>query len=239
MDILITGASKGIGRALALNYCKNSNHKLYLVARDFIRLEVLKKEISNINPDCKVFIYPCDIGISEDLKILADKITLDADKIDILINNAGILFNKKFWEISNAEIYSMFQVNFFAPANLIRLVIPALTKSEKAHVVNIGSMGGFQGSSKYPGLAYYSASKAALAVLTECLAAEYYNLNIAFNCLALGAVQTEMFSEAFPGAKAPVNASEMADFIVDFTQNPQNKLNGRIIPVTLQNNDSQ
>ena len=238
MDILITGASKGIGRALALNYCNNSNSKLYLVARDFTRLEELKNEITTVNPDCKVFIYPIDIGISEDLKILADKITLDAGKIDILINNAGILFNKKFWEISNAEIYSMFQVNFFAPANLIRLLIPLLSKSDKAHVVNIGSMGGFQGSSKYPGLAYYSASKAALAVLTECLAAEYNNLNIAFNYLALGAVQTEMFSDAFPGAKAPVNASEMADFIVDFTKNPQNKLNGRIIPVTLQNTDN-
>jgi short-subunit dehydrogenase len=239
MNILITGASKGIGKAVSLKFCQNQGNRLFLVSRDLKLLESLKNQCLKMNPQTELYLYPFDLGNSDDLKTLVENIILDASKIDILINNAGSLYNKRFSEISQAEIFSMFQVNFFAPANLIRFLIPALSNSEKAHVVNIGSMGGFQGSSKYPGLAYYSASKAALAVLTECLAEEFNGLNIAFNCLALGAVQTEMFSAAFPGAKAPVNANEMADFIVDFAQNAQHKFNGKIIPVTLQNTDYQ
>ena len=101
------------------------------------------------------------------------------------------------------------------------------------HVVNIGSMGGVQGSVKFPGLSIYSASKAALATLTECLAAEYPDKNIYFNCLALGAVQTEMFDEAFPGYKAPLTADEAAEFITDFALNGYKYFNGKIIPVSL------
>jgi len=238
MNILITGASKGIGKAMSNKFCQSGNNRLFLVSRDLKLLEDIKNQCFKTNSHSELYLYPFDLSNSDDLKMLADKIIMDAGKIDIMINNAGSLYNKRFWEISQAEIYSMFQVNFFAPAGLIRLLIPALTKSEKAHVVNIGSMGGFQGSSKYPGLAYYSASKAALAVLTECLAEEFKDLPIAFNCLALGAVQTEMFSAAFPGATAPVDANEMADYIVDFAQNAHHRFNGKIIPVILQKTDN-
>jgi len=237
MNILITGASKGIGKAIALSFCKEAANRLFLVSRDLNRLEELKNQCHEINTESEVYIFPFDIGNIVDLKKLADSVTEVSGKIDILINNAGVLFNKKFSEISDTEIASMVNVNFLAPARLIRLLIPALTKSGKSHVVNIGSMGGFQGSSKYPGLAYYSASKAALSVLTECLAEEYKNSGISFNCLALGAVQTEMFSEAFPGSRASVNAREMADFIVNFSLNAHFTLNGKIIPVSLANPD--
>jgi NAD(P)-dependent dehydrogenase (short-subunit alcohol dehydrogenase family) len=96
-------------------------------------------------------------------------------------------------------------------------------------------MGGFQGSSKYPGLSYYSASKAAIACLSECLAVEFAESGIRVNCLALGAVQTEMFAEAFPGYKAPVNATEMAEFVSYFAVNGQKFFNGKIIPVAVNN----
>ena len=94
-------------------------------------------------------------------------------------------------------------------------------------------MGAVQGSAKFPGLAYYSASKAAIANLTECLAEEYKEHNTAFNCLALGSANTEMFNEAFPGYKAAVSAQEMADLISDFAVNGQKYFNGKIIPVSV------
>ena len=107
--------------------------------------------------------------------------------------------------------------------------------TDGSHIVNITSMGGFQGSSKYKGLAYYSASKAALACLTECLATEFSEAGIKVNCLALGAVQTEMFEEAFPGYKAPVDAREMGEFIADFALKGHKFFNGKILPVAVGN----
>jgi NAD(P)-dependent dehydrogenase (short-subunit alcohol dehydrogenase family) len=125
------------------------------------------------------------------------------------------------------------ETNFIGPASVIRTVIPFMTN--ESHIVNISSMGGYQGSSKYPGLSYYSASKAALACLSECLAVEFTGSGIKVNCLALGAVQTEMLEEAFPGYKAPVTASEMAEYISWFALNGHKYFNGKIIPVAVNN----
>ena len=94
-------------------------------------------------------------------------------------------------------------------------------------------MGGFQGSSKFPGLSAYSASKAALANLTECLAEELKEKNICANCLALGAVQTEMLETAFPGYVAPVKSREMASFIAYFATRGHQFYNGKILPVSV------
>ena len=94
-------------------------------------------------------------------------------------------------------------------------------------------MGGIQGSKKFPGLSAYSASKAALQVLTECLAEEFKEGNIAFNSIALGAVQTEMLAEAFPDYRAPLKADEMAEFIADFAINGRRFFQGKTIQVSL------
>ena len=94
-------------------------------------------------------------------------------------------------------------------------------------------MGGFQGSMKFPGLNVYSASKAAVASFTECLAEELKDTLIKTNCLALGAAQTEMLTEAFPGYEAPVSAQQMATYIADFSVNAHQWINGKIIPVSL------
>jgi NAD(P)-dependent dehydrogenase (short-subunit alcohol dehydrogenase family) len=146
---------------------------------------------------------------------------------------AGLLVAKEFPEITNSEARLMMETNFFGPAAVIRLVKPLMPRG--SHIVNISSMGGFQGSTKYKGLSYYSASKAALACLSECLAIEFKESGISVNCLALGAVQTEMFEEAFPGYKAPVDAKEMAEFISDFALKGHKYINGKIIPVAVNN----
>ena len=94
-------------------------------------------------------------------------------------------------------------------------------------------MGGFQGSVKFPGLSFYSASKAALACISECLAVELKEFEITVNCLALGSVQTEMLENAFTGYTAPVTASEMGKLIGDFALTGSRFYNGKIIPVAL------
>jgi NAD(P)-dependent dehydrogenase (short-subunit alcohol dehydrogenase family) len=155
------------------------------------------------------------------------------DCVDVLINIAGRLVLEDFMDFEEEEARKIMEVNFFGPASVIRHTKPLMPKG--AHIVNISSMGGFQGSSKYRGLSYYSASKAAIACLSECLAGEFSESGISVNCLALGSVNTEMLAEAFPGYKAPVNAREMAEFIADFALNGNRFFNGKILPVAITN----
>ncbi|UCG28027.1 MAG: SDR family oxidoreductase, partial [Bacteroidales bacterium] len=155
------------------------------------------------------------------------------DHIDVLINNAGYLHAVSFEETESSEAGQMASTNFLAPAELIRKTIPLLGKAGPSHIVNISSMGGIQGSVKFRGLAFYSATKSALATLTECLAEEYKDQRIFFNCLAFGAVQTEMLSEAFPGYCAPITSAEAARFVVDFALTGYRYFNGKILPVSV------
>lgn len=150
--------------------------------------------------------------------------------IDIVINNAGKLVNKPFSEITSEEFLEVYQVNVLGVASLIKTILPFMSK--EGHVVNISSMGGVQGSVKFPGLSAYSSSKGALITLTELLAEEYKETGPSFNVLALGAVQTEMLEEAFPGYKASLTASEMAQYIVGFALTGHKYYNGKLLQVS-------
>jgi NAD(P)-dependent dehydrogenase (short-subunit alcohol dehydrogenase family) len=127
----------------------------------------------------------------------------------------------------------MWEANVMGVVKMVQAVLPLMGGAGHPHIVNIGSMGGFQGTAKFPGLAAYSASKAAVANLTECLAEELKEQNIKVNCLALGAVNTEMLHEAFPGYVAPVSAVAMAQYIASFALTGQYIMNGKIVPVSI------
>ena len=232
MNILITGASRGIGKGIARKIITSGDHHLFLISRNENALENLKKELLQINPDTRVSVYPFDVTDAESAKHLRNRLSEEADRLDILINNAGAIVVKAFSEYSPGEIDIQFNVNYKAPALLISELLPLLRNSDASHVVNISSMGGFQGSGKFPGLSHYSASKAAIAALTECLATEYKG-EISFNALCIGAVQTEMLAEAFPGYQAALTADQMGEYIADFALNANKYLNGKIIPVAL------
>ena len=174
-----------------------------------------------------------DISSSKSINKTIKLVIEELKKIDILINNAGTLINKSFNETSFEDFQSVYNVNVFGVAELIRQLIPYFNK--KSHVINISSIGGIGGSSKFSGLSAYSSSKGALNILTEMLAEEYKDKNISFNTLALGAVQTEMLEEAFPGYKANISPFEMANFIYKFSLEGNNFFNGKIIPVSTTN----
>ncbi len=230
MNVIITGASKGIGYALAKKLSQEKRIRLFLIARSENRLIQLRDECLKLNSDVEVITVPLDI---ESLLIKDLPESINCDHIDILVNNAGLLLNKDFIDLNTDEIVGMITVNFVAPALLIKKSIHKMGGKKPTHVINISSMGGFQGSAKYKGLSVYSASKAALASLTECLATEFKEKNIYLNSLALGAVQTEMLNTAFPGYKAPHTSEEMAEFIADFAINGYKYFNGKILPVSL------
>lgn len=233
MVAVITGASRGIGYETVKYFIRHTDLEVYALSRNRQGLEKLYAACKGDDQECRIHTIVCDLE-----KMLAhpekiwDFLPSGIQHIDILINNAGLLINKPFEQQSLQEIERMYRVNVIAPGLLIKELMPVLGKNGISHIVNIGSMGGYQGSVKFAGLSYYSASKASLACLTECLSQEYNNSDIVFNCLALGSVQTEMLEEAFPGFRAGLSAAQMASFIADFALNGHQYFRGKIIPVS-------
>jgi len=171
-----------------------------------------------------------DVSQTSDLKKVTEFVKKNWKKVDILINNAGKLINKPFTELTTEDFLDVYKVNVFGVAEITKNMIPFLVKN--SHVVTISSMGGIQGSMKFPGLAAYSSAKGAVITLSELLAEEYKEQQIAFNVLAIGAVQTEMLEEAFPDYKAPLSASEMAEYMYDFALNGNKFYNGKVLQVS-------
>jgi len=235
MNIIVTGASRGIGRELVKILSSDTENTVIAIARNLPKLEQLRSECLAANLSSKVIVIACDISNEKEMEKMFSEIKKNVSTVTILINNAGAIVNKPFAEITKADMEYVYNVNVFSVVRTIQGVLPMMDVKQRSHIVNIGSVGGFQGSIKFAGLSAYSSSKAALASLTECLAEEYKDKNIAFNCLALGATQTEMLNEAFPGYQAPLSANEMAQFIANFSLTAQQYINGKVIPVSLSN----
>ena len=227
--VIVTGASRGIGFELVKKYAK-AGHEVIALSRNSYRLEQLKEVCLQLNPKAQVHILPFDLAKEDIATRLMPFIESCFQHVDILINNAGALIAKPFTEINAEELERIYHVNVLSVFKLTQELISKF--SNNAHIVNISSVGGVQGSVKFSGLSAYSSSKAALVALTECLAEEYKETDLAFNCLALGAVQTEMLEEAFPGYQAPTYANDMATYIFDFSINGQNFYKGKVLNVS-------
>jgi len=220
-NIIITGASRGIGYEMAKLFA-DAGHQVLALSRNEKPIAALQHK--------NIHTFSCDLCNSDDLEKMTKYIAKTWKQVDILINNAGKLLNKPFKEITTQEFEEVYKVNVFGVAEITRLVLPYLI--EGSHVVTVSSMGGIQGSMKFPGLAAYSSSKGAVITLSELLAEEYKESGIAFNVLALGAVQTEMLEEAFPGYQAPLTAIEMAKYIKDFALTANAFYNGKVLQVS-------
>lgn len=219
-NIIITGTSRGIGYELALQFA-NAGHQVLAISR-----KTPQALMEHPNVSC----LSLDISVAEDLHQVEKFIAQTWKKVDVLLHNAGSLLHKPFGQISTDEFQSIYKVNVFAVAELTKICIPFMQKG--SHVVTISSMGGIQGSMKFAGLAAYSSSKGAVITLSELLAEEYKDQGIAFNVLALGAVNTEMLQEAFPGYEAPISAKVMADYIFNFALTGNTYYNGKVLQVS-------
>jgi NAD(P)-dependent dehydrogenase (short-subunit alcohol dehydrogenase family) len=227
MFIVVTGASKGIGLEIVKQFLADGENTVLAVSRSSKELTSLYKHY----PDHLITVFGDLNKTATQNRILA-KIKGKKVQLDILIHNAGAIVNKPFEKITTIELENVYSTNVFVPFTLTQKLLPVLGKKSRSHIINISSMGGVQGSSKFPGLSAYSSSKSALGGLTECLAEEFKEKNISVNCLALGAVQTEMLGKAFPGYKAPLQPKQMANFIVDFAITGHQYFNGKILPVS-------
>jgi NAD(P)-dependent dehydrogenase (short-subunit alcohol dehydrogenase family) len=219
-NIIITGTSRGIGYDLALHFA-DAGHNVLAISRKMPQALIDNPNITCLSAD-----------LSEEAGIESIKGFLENSwrHVDIIIHNAGALILKPFTEITAQEFEYIYKVNVFGVAALNRVALPYMQKG--GHVVTISSMGGVQGTVKFSGLSAYSSSKGAITTLSELLAEEYKEQGITFNVLALGAVNTEMLREAFPGYEAPLSAKEMADYIYDFALTGNKYFNGKVLQVS-------
>ena len=223
-NIIVIGASRGIGRELVQLFAEDENNHVIALSRNVEAMSVFD---SFKNVTYSAFDLS-SATITEDLSQILSEIKT----VDILINNAGKLVNKPFLELSKTDIESCYQTNAIGVMLATQVVVPKML-DEGGHIVNISTMGAFQGSVKFPGLSAYSTSKAGLVSFTELFSEEFKETKIKMNCLCLGAVQTEMLEEAFPGFEAPLSAKSMAIYIHDFANNGDQFMNGKILPVSL------
>jgi len=221
-NVIVTGTSKGIGYELALKFSEN----------DYNVISLSRNNAEKLNKKNVIFFH-LDISSKESIIDTVSKISKEFQQIDIIINNAGNLINKPFLKTSFEDFEDTYKVNVFGVAELFRNLFPFLSK--KCHVVNISSMGGVTGTSKFSGLSAYSSSKAALNILTEMLAEEFKDTEMRFNTLALGSVQTEMLGRAFPGYKANTSPKDMADYIYKFSTDNGKFFNGKTLSVSSSN----
>lgn len=227
MNILINGGSRGIGRATALKAANAKGSRIIVTGRNKDNL----RSLSEASPGRNIDVFELDTTARDErLVSLKNHILREKLKIDVLINFTGLLIKGAFSDVAEADVRRMMETNFIGPVLFIREMLPFM--NNPAHIVNIGSMGGFQGSVRFSGLSWYSASKAALANITESLAVELSGEGISANCLCPGAVQTEMLEEAFPGYQAPLTPGEVAEFICEFAMNGHNYFNGKVLPLS-------
>jgi len=227
--VIVTGASRGIGFELVKQYAE-AGHEVIAISRNTDKLERLKEECLGLNPQALVHTISFDLAEGDFNTQLMPSINKYFQQVDVLVNNAGALVAKPFVEINAEELQRIYSVNVLSVFKLTQILMPKF--SDSAHILNVSSVGGVQGSVKFAGLTAYSSSKAALIGLTECLAEEYKETDLSFNCLALGAVQTEMLEEAFPGYQAPTTAKDMAAYILDFSLNGYKFYKGKILTVS-------
>jgi short-subunit dehydrogenase len=222
--VCITGASQGIGFGLLESFLNDGTFEVVAVTRSQEKLQ------SKIEHEC-LRIVACDISTEVGRETLFDALK-EMPPLSVLIHNAGTLLFKPFAEITEKELNGVYNVNVFAPFLLTQKLLPLMGST---HTIHISSVGGVEGSVKFPGLSAYSSSKAALNCLTEMLSEEFKETDNVFNCLALGSVNTEMFSEAFPGAQAASSVSEMATYIYGYALSAPSVMRGKIISLSKSN----
>lgn len=227
--ILVTGASRGVGRETVRSLVMDQDCTVYAVSRDERALRQLVEECGAAGERVRPLVM--DIAQEDAAAQLARH--LSGIDLNGLVHNAGVLLKRGTGEYRRKELQDLFLTNVIAPLELSCALRGALGRGKPAHVVHIGSMGGFQDSAKFPGLAAYSSSKAALACLAQCLAEEFKADDIRCNCLAIGAVDTAMLREAFPGYTAPVSAVEMGSYVADFVLRGHYLYNAKVLPVAM------
>lgn len=232
----ITGATRGIGRAIALELA-NEGYNIALNYRtENEALETLKKEISELGVEC----YPVqgDVSKAEDSERMTKEIIEHFEQIDVLVNNAGITKDKLIQRMKEEEFTDVINVNLVGTFNITKNVIKYMTKKRYGKIINISSVVGISGNA---GQSNYAASKAGIIGFTKSIAKELASRNITANAVAPGFIKTDMtnvlkdeIKEAIEGTiplKRLGTAEDVAKVVRFLASDDSNYITGQVINV--------
>ena len=200
--VLITGASRGIGKACALEFAKHNYNVVINYVSNDLKAEELKSFIVE-NYDVDVSLFKCDVSDEKKVKEMVNNIINYFGKIDVLVNNAGVVYNKKLGMIVRDETERMFRINVIAVIEMIQLVSRLMARNKCGSIVNIASVTAVLGS---PGQVAYSATKGAVIALTKSAAKELAPQGIRVNAVAPGIIKTERFEELYEASGDKIDA---------------------------------
>ena len=232
----ITGATRGIGKAIALELAKEGYNIALNYRTENEALENLKKEISEIGVEC----YPVqgDVSKAEDSERMTKEIIEHFEQIDVLVNNAGITKDKLIQRMKEEEFTDVINVNLVGTFNITKNVIKYMTKKRYGKIINLSSVVGISGNA---GQSNYAASKAGIIGFTKSIAKELASRNITANAVAPGFIQTDMTNvlkdevkEAIEGTiplKRLGTAEDVAKVVKFLASDDSNYITGQVINV--------
>lgn len=234
--VLVTGASRGIGRAIALAFAKEGYHVFLNCNHSVIQLEKVRAEIEALpNASCDMVIG--DVGNPDHVEKMFKSIYKKCDCLDVLVNNAGIAHIGLLSEMTDKEWNRIIQTNLSSVFYCSRAVIPEMVSKKEGKIINISSMWGTAGASCE---AAYSATKAGVHGLTKALAKELAPSNIQVNAIACGVIDTDMNKQLSEEDKIVLKneipasrfgtPEEVADVVLQLVSSP-GYLTGQIIGV--------
>jgi len=196
--IVITGASKGLGKEAALRLCRQ-NTSLILAARTESLLKQTQKEIEDLTGKSPLII-PCDVSSQSDVERMSGIIRKNFQHIDVLINNAGIGIHKTSEGMSNEEMRKQFEVNFYGPFYCVKALLPLLKLSDSPYILNIGSLAG---ELSFADNSIYAATKSALSCFSDGLRNEMKRFNIKVGLFLPGLMSTSFQNDREHNLKIP------------------------------------
>jgi short-subunit dehydrogenase len=211
LNIVITGASKGIGKAIAEKFADDKQgHHFFLCSRNNETLQQTAKELQGRFPRTSIFTKPCDMGVQAEVKKFADWVIHQVERIDILVNNAGPFIPGNVYDEEEGALEKMMSVHLYGAYHLCRMFIPGMIKQGSGHIFNICSIAALQA---YPGGGSYSISKFALAGLSKNLRHEMKPFGVKVTAVYPGAAFTDSWKETGVEAGRIMKAEDIARMI--------------------------
>lgn len=194
MNIVITGASKGIGKAITEKFADDKQgHSFFLCSRNIEALQLTGKELQGRFPRTSIYTRQCDVSIKEEVKKFAGWVMEQVDRIDILVNNAGPFIPGNVYDEEDGVLEEMLAAHLLGPYHLTRMFIPGMVKQKSGHIFNICSIASLQA---YPNGGSYSISKFALAGFSKNLRHEMKPYGVKVTAVYPGAVYTDSWKDA-------------------------------------------
>lgn len=208
---IVTGAGRGIGAATARSLAA-LGVKVACLARSQDEIDAVAAAIQEQGG--QALAVPCDVSDRDSVNAAVKVVTESFGAVHIVVNNAGYCHPQTLVEMSPEVFRATMDVNVSAIFHMCQAVLPAMIEAQSGQIVNVASISGVRGSSKFPGFTAYAAAKAGAIVLTEALAAELREHKIRVNAISPGSVDTKMLRDVAPGVEPAMMPEDIAASIV-------------------------